>query len=326
MFPAFPTMSAMLRSAASGRGWLARPGTPEWEELNSTSFLHLVDGAASGLLDSGAIQCGDTVALPFPDSVESYAVMLAVMRCRAKALPLRMAAYSREELEQCLTYCEAKLLLTGPGEGDEITAAQAAALRLGIPHAVASLNMASGLVEVSSSVLMRGGAAGGLAEVVSRPWDTALLLHVPGSSTVALTQQDLALWVNMGGDLLNLLSQLRTAGSFEAASVVGAVGGFRFSHAGARAREASLKLESVCAVSAGALIFLISRQVGPQAAAAKPNFLGAFFFHLAVVSCVVGMLFKTMAKKVVRFYEHLEAAGIFFFFCAAGALALVLLP
>ncbi|MQM22645.1 hypothetical protein Taro_055700, partial [Colocasia esculenta] len=93
MDPAFPgTISAMLHRTASGRRRLA-PRTPEWEEL-STSFLHLVDGVASSLLNS-SIQSGDTVALPFPDSIESCAVMLAVMRCRARALPLLMAAYPR---------------------------------------------------------------------------------------------------------------------------------------------------------------------------------------------------------------------------------------
>ncbi|MQL76434.1 hypothetical protein Taro_008822 [Colocasia esculenta] len=68
MDPAFPgTTSAMLHRTMSGRRRLA-PRTPEWEEL-STSFLHLVDDAASSHLNSG-IQSGDTVALPFPDSVE----------------------------------------------------------------------------------------------------------------------------------------------------------------------------------------------------------------------------------------------------------------
>ncbi|RVW12729.1 Oxalate--CoA ligase [Vitis vinifera] len=106
-------------------------------DLTYARLHQLVEGAASLIL-AGGVKAGDVVALTFPNTVEFVIMFLAVIRVRATAAPLN-SAYTADEFEFYLSDSESKLLLTSP-EGNE--AAQAAASKLKITHATASLTEA----------------------------------------------------------------------------------------------------------------------------------------------------------------------------------------
>lgn len=124
-------------------------------------------------------------------------MFLAVIRARAVAAPLN-SAYTQEEFEFYLSDSEARLLLTN-AEGN--AAAQAAAAKLGLAHAAATLHDAAGPVHLAglpAPALANGNgshhaAAGGFA---NDPSDVALFLHTSGTTSrpkgVPLTQRNLA--------------------------------------------------------------------------------------------------------------------------------------
>lgn len=120
-------------------------------------------------------------------------MFLAVIRSRAVAAPLN-SAYTQEEFEFYLSDSESKLLLTNV-EGN--FAAQAAATKLGLPHATASLGSPSDSVKI--------GAAGerapppDVSRILNDPSDVALFLHTSGTTSrpkgVPLTQVNLSVSV-----------------------------------------------------------------------------------------------------------------------------------
>ncbi|KAG6636819.1 probable CoA ligase CCL9 [Carya illinoinensis] len=150
----------------------------------------LVDHAASLIVASG-INPGDVVALTFPNTVEFVVVFLAVIRCRATAAPLN-TAYTAEEFEFYLSDSESKLLIT-PKEG--IQSAQAAASKLKIPHATATLHDAESKLSISTSESEFSSDCS-ILEVANDPSDVALFLHTSGTTSrpkgVPLTQLNLA--------------------------------------------------------------------------------------------------------------------------------------
>lgn len=159
-------------------------------DLTYSRLLELVERAASRLVSSG-INVGDVVALTFPNTVEYVIMFLAVIRARATAAPLN-AAYTAEEFEFYLSDSESKLLLTSQ-EGN--AAAQAAASKLDIPQATASLSKADD-AEVSLSLTQNESKSESAAELVNDPSDVALFLHTSGTTSrpkgVPLTQHNLA--------------------------------------------------------------------------------------------------------------------------------------
>ncbi|KAK7279946.1 hypothetical protein RJT34_25007 [Clitoria ternatea] len=159
-------------------------------DLTHSRLHHLVERAASRLLSSG-IKPGDVVALTFPNTVEFIITFLAVIRARATAAPLN-AAYTAEEFEFYLSDSESKLLITSK-EGNE--PAQAAASKLGIPHATAWLPEADD-VELSLSLSQGESVTDSVPELTNDSSDVALFLHTSGTTSrpkgVPLTQHNLA--------------------------------------------------------------------------------------------------------------------------------------
>lgn len=135
-------------------------------------------------------------------------MFLAVIRARAVAAPLN-PAYTKEEFEFYLSDSESKLLLTNP-EGNH--AAQAAAAKLRLPHATASLPGSSASVTVTSfCIISETGAerepSPDISAVSNEPSDEALFLHTSGTTSrpkgVPLTQ------FNLAASVLNIKSVYR---------------------------------------------------------------------------------------------------------------------
>lgn len=116
-------------------------------------------------------------------------MFLAAIRARAVAAPLN-SAYTQEEFEFYLSDSESRLLLTNP-EGNP--AAEAAAAKLGVARAAASLPGASDPVVITPFELC-SGPGGELT--ANDPSDVALFLHTSGTTSrpkgVPLTQLNLA--------------------------------------------------------------------------------------------------------------------------------------
>lgn len=137
----------------------------------------LVEHAAFLLLAAG-VHPGDVVALTFPNTVEFVIMFLAVIRVRATAAPLN-AAYTTEEFEFYLSDSESKLLLTNP-EGNK--AAEAAAAKLSIPRAAASLTSADSELTLSPTQ-PESNSPNSVASLVNDPSDVALFLHTSGTTS-----------------------------------------------------------------------------------------------------------------------------------------------
>ncbi|KAI4351735.1 hypothetical protein L6164_006060 [Bauhinia variegata] len=159
-------------------------------DLSHSRLHELVERAAYRLVAAG-INAGDLVALTFPNTVEFVITFIAVIRARATAAPLN-PAYTPEEFEFYLSDSESKLLITSQ-EGNK--PAEAAASKLKIPHATASLSKADDH-ELSLSLSQFESEADSIAELVNDPSDVALFLHTSGTTSrpkgVPLTQFNLA--------------------------------------------------------------------------------------------------------------------------------------
>lgn len=131
-------------------------------------------------------------------------MFLAVIRARATAAPLN-AAYTAEEFEFYLSDSESKLLLTNK-EGN--ASAEAAAVKLNIPHATATLLGEDDSEEVTLSLTQSESDPDSADELVNDPSDIALFLHTSGTTSrpkgVPLTQQNLAASVQNIKSVYNL--------------------------------------------------------------------------------------------------------------------------
>ncbi|PNT02143.1 hypothetical protein POPTR_015G144700v4 [Populus trichocarpa] len=163
-------------------------------DLTHARLHEIIERAASRLVASG-IKPGDVVALTFPNTVEFVIMFLAVIRARATAAPLN-AAYTTEEFEFYLSDSESKLLLTAQ-EGN--SSAQAAASKLKIPHATATLSGADSELNLSPSPT-ESDDPNLISQLINDPSDMALFLHTSGTTSrpkgVPLTQLNLASSVN----------------------------------------------------------------------------------------------------------------------------------
>ncbi|GAB2233441.1 hypothetical protein Drorol1_Dr00002664 [Drosera rotundifolia] len=182
------TLTGLLRQA-SAKFASRRAITAVGKYDLTYSRLHeLIDAAASRLLAAG-VRPRDVVALTFPISEEFVIMFLAVIRVRATAAPLN-AAYTADEFEFYLSDSDSKLLITNR-EGN--AAAQSAASKLNIPHAMAHLSEAESEIEIS--VIESDSVAISLDEVVNEADDVALFLHTSGTTSrpkgVPLTQLNL---------------------------------------------------------------------------------------------------------------------------------------
>uniref|UniRef100_A0A1D1XX42 4-coumarate--CoA ligase n=1 Tax=Anthurium amnicola TaxID=1678845 RepID=A0A1D1XX42_9ARAE len=171
-------------------------------DLTHARLQQLVEEAAAVLCSSG-VRPGDVVALTFPNTVELVIMFLAVIRSRAVAAPLN-SAYTKDEFEFYLSDSESKLLLTNP-EGNH--AAQAAAAKLRIPHATASLPVPSEAVRVTPFRVPSESGSPDIAAISNDPSDEALFLHTSGTTSrpkgVPLTQR------NLGASVQNIKSVYR---------------------------------------------------------------------------------------------------------------------
>ncbi|GAB4858267.1 Probable CoA ligase ccl9 [Ancistrocladus abbreviatus] len=158
-------------------------------DLSYARLHDLIEQAASRLLAAG-VHPSDVVALTFPNTVEFVIMFLAVIRVKAIAAPLN-PAYTAEEFEFYLSDSESKLLLTSQ---DGNKPAQAAASKLNIPHAAASLPQANSEIQLYLTK-SESNSANSLPEVVNEPADIALFLHTSGTTSrpkgVPLSQQNL---------------------------------------------------------------------------------------------------------------------------------------
>ncbi|KAK1256845.1 4-coumarate--CoA ligase-like 10 [Acorus gramineus] len=155
------------------------------------SRLHDLVEEAARLLISHGVRHGDVIALTFPNTVEFVIMFLAVIRTRAVAAPLN-SAYTAEEFDFYLSDSGSTLLITSvEGNG----AAQAAAAKLCIPHATASLPDPSLPISLSLPARPSGPVELGPAHH-NEPSDVALFLHTSGTTSrpkgVPLTQLNLA--------------------------------------------------------------------------------------------------------------------------------------
>ncbi|KAL2334707.1 hypothetical protein Fmac_015920 [Flemingia macrophylla] len=165
-------------------------------DLTHSRLHHLSESAAARLIAAG-IKPGDVVALTFPNTVEFVVMFLAVIRARATAAPLN-SAYTAEEFEFYLSDSESKLLITST-EGNP--AAQAAASKLNIPNATASLTQAENQQpELTLSLTHPESPDSSELSVVNDSADVALFLHTSGTTSrpkgVPLTQHNLLSSVN----------------------------------------------------------------------------------------------------------------------------------
>ena len=195
------TLTSLLKAAAAAfpdRRAIAVHGKID---LTHAALDALVDAAAARLA-AGAhgLRPGQTVALCFPNTVELVVVFLAVIRARGVAAPLN-PAYTQDEFEFYLSDSGARLLVTG---ADGNAPAQAAAAKLGLPHAVAAtltdaagplgLTGLAGDIQDNHPAPQNNGTVhqdGG-----NEPSDVALFLHTSGTTSrpkgVPLTQRNLA--------------------------------------------------------------------------------------------------------------------------------------
>lgn len=195
------TLTGLLRRAADTFPSRRAISVAGKFDLTHSRLQHLVDIAANRLISAG-IKPGDVVALTFPNTVEFVITFLAVIRARATAAPLN-PAYTAEEFEFYLSDSESKLLVTS-SEG--IKPAQAAASKLTIPCAAASLNTPEQAdneeaeAEFTLSLSHRPDSDSNsdhdsLSELTNDPSDVALFLHTSGTTSrpkgVPLTQHNL---------------------------------------------------------------------------------------------------------------------------------------
>ncbi|XP_057952306.1 probable CoA ligase CCL9 [Malania oleifera] len=183
------TLTGLLKQAADdfpSRRALSLSGS---FDLTHARLHELVEIAASRLVVSGVLP-GNVVALTFPNTVEFVVMFLAVVRARATAVPLN-SAYTSDEFEFYLSDSESKLLLTSK-EGNN--SAQAAASKLNIPHATASLDGPD--ADLTLSPTHPESDPNSLTKLVNEPSDVALFLHTSGTTSrpkgVPLTQLNLA--------------------------------------------------------------------------------------------------------------------------------------
>lgn len=173
-------------------------------DLSHARLHQLVELAASSLAASG-VRPGDVVALTFPNTVEFVIMFLAVIRVRATAAPLN-PAYTADEFEFYLSDSESKLLVT-PLDGNK--PAQAAAAKLNIPHATATLPGPH--AEITLSLARPESVPDSVAHLVNEPSDVALFLHTSGTTSrpkgVPLTQ------LNLASSVKNIKSVYRLAES-----------------------------------------------------------------------------------------------------------------
>lgn len=197
------TLTALLKEAAAAFPARRAVAVPGRLELTHAALDALVDAAAARLAADAGVLPGHVVALAFPNTVELVIMFLAVIRARAVAAPLN-PAYTQEEFEFYLSDSEARLLITN-AEGN--AAAQAAAAKLGLAHAAATLHDAAGPVHLaglpangngtkSNGSHQGGGGAAAGSPNDNDPSDVALFLHTSGTTSrpkgVPLTQRNLA--------------------------------------------------------------------------------------------------------------------------------------
>ncbi|KAK9291499.1 hypothetical protein L1049_019447 [Liquidambar formosana] len=159
-------------------------------DLTYTRLQQLIERTASRLVASG-VNAGDVVALTFPNTIEFVIMFLAVIRVRATAAPLN-SAYTSDEFEFYLSDSESKLLITSQ-QGNQ--PAQAAAAKLNIPHATATLPHAEAEVTLSLTQ-SESEDPNSVSKIINEPGDVALFLHTSGTTSrpkgVPLTQLNLA--------------------------------------------------------------------------------------------------------------------------------------
>ncbi|CAN6230096.1 unnamed protein product [Urochloa humidicola] len=203
-----PTLTALLKKAAAAFPDRRAVSVPGKLELTHAALDALVDAAALRLAADAGVHPGSVVALSFPNTVELVVMFLAVIRARAVAAPLN-PAYTQEEFEFYLSDSESRLLLTN-AEGNP--AAQAAAAKLGLPHAAATLHDAAGPIHIAGLQPAVNGATNGDSNSdTNGPDDVALFLHTSGTTSrpkgVPLTQGNLA------ASVLNIRSVYRLSES-----------------------------------------------------------------------------------------------------------------
>ncbi|KAK1264468.1 4-coumarate--CoA ligase-like 10 [Acorus gramineus] len=172
------------------------------------SRLHELVEEAAHLLISHGVRHGDVIALTFPNTVEFVITLMAVIRARGVAAPLN-SAYTAEEFDFYLSDSDSTLLNTS--DSDEGNGpAQAAAAKLGIPHATVSLSNPSLPISLYLPARLSGPVDPGPVHH-NEPSDVALFLHTAGTTSrpkgVPLTQLNLAASVN------NIRSVYRLAAS-----------------------------------------------------------------------------------------------------------------
>ncbi|XP_062186302.1 oxalate--CoA ligase-like [Phragmites australis] len=191
-----PTLTALLKKASAAFPSRRAVAVPGKIQLTHAALDALVDAAAAQLAADAGVLPGRVVALSFPNTIELVIMFLAVIRARAVAAPLN-PAYTQEEFEFYLSDSEARLLITN-AEGN--AAAQAAAAKLGLVHAAASLQDAAGPLHLAGlptdSHKENGNGSRDSALFNNDPSDLALFLHTSGTTSrpkgVPLTQGNLA--------------------------------------------------------------------------------------------------------------------------------------
>ncbi|TVU16662.1 hypothetical protein EJB05_40237, partial [Eragrostis curvula] len=190
------TLTGLLKKAAAAFPSRRAVAVPGKIELTHAALDALVDAAAARLAADGGVLPGHVVALSFPSTL--VIMFLAVIRARGVAAPLN-PAYTQEEFEFYLSDSEARLLLTN-AEGN--AAAQAAAAKLGLAHAAATLTDAAGPVHLAGLNQLEAGngsengSNGETSNLTNESGDMALFLHTSGTTSrpkgVPLTQGNLA--------------------------------------------------------------------------------------------------------------------------------------
>ncbi|CAN6358225.1 unnamed protein product [Urochloa humidicola] len=179
--PTLTTTTLLKRAAAKfpSRRAVAVPGklALRYAELDA-----LTDAAAARLADAGILP-GHVVTLSFPNTLE------AVMRAGAVAMPLD-PDYTEQQFETYLCDSKTDLLITGV-EGN--AAAQAAAAKVGVVHATATVEGASSgpVVHIAGLPVAEAHDGNGNAgfSINNDPRDVALLLYYP--CKIQLTHGDL---------------------------------------------------------------------------------------------------------------------------------------
>lgn len=192
------TLTAVLKKAAAAFGSRRAVLVPGKVELSHAALDALVEAAAARLVAEAGVEAGHVIALSFPNTVELVIMFLAVIRARGVAAPLN-PAYTQEEFEFYLSDSEARLLLTN-AEGN--AAVQAAAAKLGLPHASASLG-GEDAKEIHLEGLRLPAEGAGKQDsgsMENEAGDVALFLHTSGTTSrpkgVPLTQANLAATVH----------------------------------------------------------------------------------------------------------------------------------